>query len=99
MKRIIYINNTYGTTNKYILKEEYAGFGIYQHKTPNGYFVHQDWLISNNKDAELVIEPYNNICKEELLDMVDNYNENSKFYVNAVTHCGALHMHPNGKLI
>lgn len=99
MKRIININNVYGTTNKYVLKEEYEGFGIYQYKTPNGYFTHQHWLISNNENAELVIEPYNNICKEEVLDIIDRYNETNKFGVKAVMHCGALHMHPSGKLV
>ena len=98
MKRIININNTYGTTYKYVLQEEYEGFGIYQHKTPTGFLVHQDWLISNNENAELVIESYNNVCKEDLLDMIDNYNKNGKFGVKAVTHCGSLHMHNSGSL-
>ena len=99
MKRIINIENTYGTTDKYIFKEEYRGFGIYQEKTPSGYFVHQSWLISNNENAELVIESYNSLCKEEVLDMIDNYNETKKFGVKAVLHCGALHMHPGGRLV
>ena len=99
MKRVININHVYGTTNKYVLREEYEGFGIYQHKTPSGYFTHQSWLISNNENAELVVESYNNICKEELLDMIDSYNEKGKFGVKAVIHCGALHMHHSGKLV
>ena len=56
-------------------------------------------LISNNKNAELVIEPYNNLCKEEVLDIIDNYNEINKFGVKATTHCGSLHMHNSGKLV
>ena len=99
MKRIINIGNVYNTTTKYVLQKEYEGFGIYQHKTPNGWLVHQDWLISNNTGAELVVESYNNICEEELLDMIDSYNKNGKFGVKAVTHCDALHMHPSGKLV
>lgn len=99
MKRIININNDYGTTNKYVLREEYEGFGIYQHKTPRGYFMHQSWLISNNENAELVVGTYNHMCEEELLDIVDNYNEKGKFGVKAVVHCGSLHMHPSGKLV
>lgn len=95
MKRIININNVHGTTTKYVLREEYEGFGIYQHKTPTGYFVHQDWLISNG-NIELVVESYNNICKEELLDMIDNYNEKGKFNIKAVMHCDSLHMHNSG---
>ena len=97
MKRVIKINNVYGTEEKYIFKEEYNGFGIYQHKTPSGFFTHQHWLISNNEKAELVVESYNDICKEELLDMIDNYNNTGKFGIKALMHCGALHMHPSGK--
>lgn len=99
MKRLIKIGNVYGTENKYVLVDEYEGFGIYQYKTPSGYFTHQHWLISNNENAELVIEPYNNICKEEVLDIIDTYNETGKFGVKTVMHCGALHMHPSGKLM
>ena len=99
MKRLIKIGNVYGTENKYVLVDEYEGFGIYQYKTPSGYFTHQHWLISNNENAELVIEPYNNICKEEVLDIIDTYNETGKFGVKIVMHCGSLHMHPSGKLM
>lgn len=99
MKRIINIKNVYGTNDKYVLKEEYCGFGIYQEKTPNGFFVHQSWLISNNEDAELVIESYNSLCKEEVLDIIDNYNETKKFGVKALMHCDSLHMHDGGRLI
>lgn len=97
MKRVIKKSNVYGTEEKYILKEEYNGFGIYQHKTPSGFFTHQHWLISNNNSIELVVESYNNICEEELLDIIDNYNTFGKFGVKALVHCGILHMHPNGK--
>ena len=99
MKRVIQIGNVYGTNDKYIFKEEYNGFGIYQEKTPNGFFVHQSWLISNNENAELVIESYNNLCKEEVLDIIDNYNETNKFGVKALMHCGSLHMHDDGRLV
>ena len=98
MKRIITINNIYGTNDKYVLRNEYNGFGIYQEKTPNGYFVHQSWLISNNENAELVINSYNGLCNEEVLDMIDNYNETKKFGVKAVLHCGSLHLHDCGEL-
>ena len=99
MKRIIKIGNVYGTDNKYVLVEEYNGFGIYKEKTPSGYFKNQSWLISNNKGVELTIEPYNNLCKEEVLDIIDNYNETNKFGVKAVMHCNSLHMHNSGKLV
>ena len=99
MKRIITIKNVYGTSDKYVLRDEYEGFGIYEEKTPSGYFVHQNWLISNNDNAELVIESYNNLCKEEVLDIIDAYNEKHRFGVKAVMHCEALHMHPCGKVV
>jgi len=99
MKNIIKIKNTYGTEDKYVLRSEHEGFGIYAEKTPSGYFVNQSWLISNNENAELVIESYNNLCKEEVLDIIDTYNETGKFGVKALMHCGALHMHPSGKLV
>ena len=97
MKRVVEVANVYGTKNKYVLTDEYGGFGVYQEKTPSGYFVSQSWLISNNDNAELVIESYNDMCKEEVLDVIDNYNNTNKFGVKAVMHCGSLHMHNNGK--
>lgn len=99
MNRIIKIKNNYGTFDKYVLKDEYKGFGIYQEKTPNGFCVHQSWLISDNDRVELVINSFNNICKEEILDMIDNYKETSKFNVKAVEFYGSICMHPNGKFI
>ena len=99
MKRIVYIKNVYGNNDKYVLIDEYGGFGIYQEKAPVGLFVSQSWLISNNDNAELVIESYNNLCKEELLDIIDNYNDTKKFGVNALIHCDALHMHDGGRLV
>ena len=99
MKRVINIANVYGTGDKYVLRDEYDGFGIYQEKTPSGYFVSQSWLISDNKNAKLVIESYNNLCKEEVLDIIDNFNQTNKFGVKAVIHCGSLHMHNSGRLV
>lgn len=99
MKRLVKIRNVYGTEDKYVLIKEYEGFGIYKEKTPSGFFVHQSWLISNNENAELVIQSYNNLCKEELLDIIDNYNTTHRFGVKAVMHCGSLHMHDCGKLV
>lgn len=99
MKRVITIQNVYGTGDKFVLRDEYEGFGIYQEKVPTGYFVNQSWLISNNKGAELVIESFNSLCKEEVLDLIDNYNETRRFGVKALMHCGSLHMHNGGKLV
>lgn len=99
MKRIIKIKGSFGNEEKYVLRNEYESFGIYEEMTPSGYFVHQSWLISNNNNAELVINSYNHLCKEELLDIIDNYNATSKFGVKAIMHYGSLCMHPNGKLV
>lgn len=63
---------------KYILQKEYDGFGVYQEMCPSGFYHHQSWLIANDKVA-LVCESYNNYCKEELLDMIDTYNQKNKF--------------------
>jgi hypothetical protein len=99
MKRVITIKNVYGTDEKYVLRDEYEGFGIYQEKCPTGYFVSQSWLISNNDNAELVIESYNSLCKEEVLDIIDHYNEKRRFGVKALMHCGSLHMHNGGQFV
>ena len=63
---------------KYVLSQEYEGFGVYEEVCPSGLHVHQSWLVANDKVA-LKCDTYNNFCKEELLDMIDNYNENCKF--------------------
>ena len=99
MKRIVNIKNAYGTYDKYVLADEYGGFGVYREKTPSGFFVNQSWLVSNNENAELVIASYNNLCKEEVLDIIDNYNKTNKFGVKAVMHCGSLRMHNGGRLV
>ena len=74
MRRVIKLPNHYGTEDKFILIEEYSGLGIYQHKTPSGYFTHQHYLIS---DGNFTVEfpSYSNMCKEEMYDFIDEYNE------------------------
>lgn len=99
MKRVVYIKNSYGNEDKYVLREEYNGFGVYQEKAPSGFFIHQSWLISNNNNVELVIHSYSNLCKEELLDIIDNYNDTNKFGVKALMRYGSLHMHHSGELV
>lgn len=65
---------------KYILQEEYNGFGIYQEKCPSGFYCHQSWLLADGKNkVMLAIDSFNNCCKEELMDIVDNYNKEKKF--------------------
>ena len=65
---------------KYILQQEYEGFGVYKEKCPAGLYVHQSWLIADEKNSViLVVDSFNNCCKEELLDMIDSYKQNKKF--------------------
>lgn len=81
MKRVIKFER--GTINKsneqkYVLAQEYEGFGVYEKVLPYGYIHYQSWLIANDKVA-LVCEPDNHFCKEELLDMIDYYKEKNCF--------------------
>ena len=65
---------------KYILQQEYEGFGVYQEKCPSGFYMHQSWLVADSKKkVMLVVDSFNDCCKEEVLDMVDRYKENKKF--------------------
>ena len=74
MNRIIKLPNHYGTEDKFILREEYGGLGIYQHKTPSGYFTHQHYLISNG-NFTIEFPSYSNMCIEEMYDFIDEYNK------------------------
>lgn len=81
MKRLIkFERGTIDDLNvkKYVLAQEYEGFGVYEEVCPSGWHVHQSWLIANDKVA-LICESYNQFCKEELLDMIDNYNSKNNF--------------------
>ena len=60
----------------------WVGFGIYDEVCPNGLRVHQSYLISNGK-TNLVCQSYNNLCREELLDLVDTYNACGHFKTKA----------------
>lgn len=79
MKRVIFKEDGYGGKLKYVLKKEYDTFGIYQHMTPTGFYVSQDYLVVEDRfdDDYLIVlsQSYNGICMEELLDMIDIYNE------------------------
>ena len=98
MKRIIYIPDKLNNV-KYVLREEYGGFGIYQHMTPSGFYVHQGWLVYNGKIG-YISESYNNRCKEELMDCIDNYNEAGKFGLHGFIAKADAHIygeHPNNR--
>lgn len=79
MKRVIYLPDELNE-NKYVLKKEYGGHGLYQRYTPSGYPVHQEWAVVRESDRfQFVIESYNNICDDEVLDAIDNYLDNGKY--------------------
>lgn len=77
MKRVIYVPDSLNN-KKYVLRDEYEGFGIYQEKCPSGYFHSQSWLVYNG-EIGYISESYNNKCWEELLDTIDNFLETGKF--------------------
>ena len=77
MKRVVYVPDDLNN-KKYVLRDEYEGFGIYERMCPSGWLVHQDWLVYNGKIG-FICQSYNNYCKEELMDCIDRYNEDGKF--------------------
>ena len=98
MKRIVYVPDTLNN-KKYVLRDEYDGFGIYQYMTPSGYYTHQSWLVYNGKIG-FICDPYNNYCKEELLDCIDSYNETGKFGLHgfmAKREDNIYGVHPNNR--
>ena len=80
MKRVLY---TLHDNNKYVLRKEYESFGIYQQKTPTGYYISQSYAIVGDGNI-IVVESYNNICLDEIYDMIDNYKESGKFGIRAM---------------
>ena len=82
MKRVEYVDDIL-QRNKYVLEEEYAGFGIYERITPYGYRCNQDWLIVCGRTCvKLLIRSFNDFCLEEVKDLIDNYNRNGMFGVH-----------------
>lgn len=96
MKRVIFIKDELNN-NKYVLIDEYNGHCIYQHKTPSGYFTHQDYAITKD-DTTIRIESYNNICKEELYDAIDNYIESGKYGFKVFKRNGISIVHSAGNI-
>lgn len=84
MKRVIYLPDSLNK-NKYVLKEMYEGHGVYRHFTPSGYPVHQEWAIVRESDGfTIVIESYNDMCYDEVLDAIDSYNETGKYAIKVL---------------
>jgi len=98
LKRIVYVPGSLNN-KKYILISEYEGFGIYERKSPNGYLVSQDWLVFNGKTG-FICEPYNSLCREELKDAIDRFNETGNFGLSGFMAKAEDHIygvHPNNK--
>lgn len=86
MKRVIYLQDSLNR-RKYVLKTEYEGHGIYEEVCPTGWRVHQSWAIVRDKDNfTIMIQSYNSMCYEELLDAIDWYNDADvhKYGINVV---------------
>ena len=94
MQRVIKLSNHYGTEDKFIFIKEYEGLGIYQHKTPSGYFTHQHYLIS---DGNFTVEfpSYSNICMEEIYDFIDEYNETGTISTKLIIQCAHRYVQHN----
>lgn len=100
MSRVMYVPDALNN-KKYILKEKYCDFGVYQEICPSGFYHHQSWLIFNGKIG-FVCDSYNQYCKEELLDCIDNYLETGKFglhgYLAKIQKDAVIYgVHPNVK--
>lgn len=97
MKRVIYLKDK-NNENKYVLIKEYGGFGIYQHKCPSGLFVNQEYAIVHDG---LIVEilSFNQMCLEELLEYIDNFNETKRFGFGVMPKYGYYTMHPSGVYI
>lgn len=105
MKRVIYIDNDYNGKDKFVLKREYEGFGIYQKMCPTGFYEHNTWLITDC-DVYLEVESYNNYCYEEILDLIDCYNDMGDFggikafiHEDKTLNRNIYYMHPSGNAI
>ena len=72
MRRVISAFN-----KKYVLKEEYRNFGVYQEVSPNGILISQSFLITNG-DITKAYQSYENKIVEEMLDIIDDYLDKGK---------------------
>ena len=72
MRRVISAFN-----KKYVLKEEYRNFGVYQEVSPNGILISQSFLITNGYITK-AYQSYENKIVEEMLDIIDDYLDKGK---------------------
>ena len=76
--KVIKLSNRYGSYDTFVKRYEYNGATIYWEKTPSGLFTHQNYAIVQD-DKIIHIASYNNVCEEEVEDMIDNYNATGKY--------------------
>lgn len=98
VKRIEYIEN-----DKYKLKEIYGGFNIYQKITDFDIPICNEWLLrkqcKTGMEIKIVIQCYNNITYDELLDAIDNYCETGLFNYKTFERETYTVVHPNGDVL
>ena len=99
--KVIKLFTGFGEYQKFVKRYEYNGATIYWHKTPTGFFVHRDYAIVHN-DKIIHIDSYNNICSEEIEDIIDNYNSTGKYSIKCFyktdNEPAFYEMHPNGNV-
>lgn len=83
-------------SKKYVFNCGDEKAALYQEKCNAGYFISQSWLLVLNNNY-LVCDSYNDKCKEEMLDLIDEFNENGYITVKGFKHENAItYIHPNG---
>ena len=102
MKRVLKIDDGINVC-KYEAVKEYEGYVIYQRVTPNGYFVHNEWALYDlgceDDQFPIVIESYNDISLNEVLDAIDQRNYDGDFgwkVFYRLDHSPRIVVHPNG---
>lgn len=84
---------------KYVLVEGDESNALYQEKIEDRYRVHQSWLLVLDGEY-LVCESFNHKCKEEMLDLMDDFREKGFVKVKGFRNAAQIsYMHPNGKMI
>ena len=85
-----------GVDKKYRLIEVYRDIALYEEITPSGYSVSQSWILIN-QHLYIFVGSFNNMCKEELLDAIDNYKDCGEFGFTGFMRLHGFEVHPNGK--
>ena len=99
MNRILKIHDGINL-NKYRFLEEYDGYALYQHITPSGCPISNEYALIDlgcgDEQLPIVIQSFNGICKDEILDAIDHINNEGVFGWRALYKPYAVVVHPNG---